>query len=158
MGLSGFTMEITSSVSAVRMFNAAVLDGHKLAPKLMPALVVSSLILEGDGGVGTIKQINFTEASQFSFIKERVDVLNKEHLEYKVTVIEGGHIGKKVEWVTNHIKVDSTDNGGCVYKLCCEYKTLSGIEYTEEEVHRAKNGIIVMVKAIEAYLVENPDC
>ncbi|KAF9607695.1 hypothetical protein IFM89_038235 [Coptis chinensis] len=157
MALTSFTTEFTSPVSARKLFNAGVLDGHNLGPKLMPQVIVSTEILEGDGGVGTIKQANFTDAMPFKYIKERTDILDKEKLEYKFTLIEGGQLGKKVESASNHITVESTSDGGCVYKVSSEYKALPGIEFTDEEIQFAKNGMTGMFKAVEAYVLANPD-
>ncbi|KAF9606309.1 hypothetical protein IFM89_024977 [Coptis chinensis] len=130
MALSGFTVEFTSPVSATKLFNAGIIDGHNLGPKLMPQVIESIAILEGDGGVGTIKQANFTD---------------------------GGQLGKKVEWASNHITVESASDGGCVYKVSCEYKTLPGVEYTDEEIQFAKNGMAGTFKAVESYVLANPD-
>ncbi|KAF9606311.1 hypothetical protein IFM89_024979 [Coptis chinensis] len=157
MALSGFTVEFTSPVSATKLFNAGIIDGHNLGPKLMPQVIESIAILEGDGGVGTIKQANFTDVVPFKYTKERVDILDKENLEYKSTLIEGGQLGKKVEWASNHITVESASDGGCVYKVSSEYKTLPGVEFTDEEIQFAKNGIAGMFKAVESYVLANPD-
>ncbi|KAF9607699.1 hypothetical protein IFM89_038239 [Coptis chinensis] len=157
MALSGFTLEISSPVAARILFNAGVVDGHNLGPKIMPQVIVSTEILEGDGGVGTIKQNNFTDAMPFKYIKERIDILDKEKLEYKITVIEGGQLGKKVESASNHFTVEPASDGGCVCKVSFEYKALPGIEFTDEEIQFAKNGMTGMFKAVEAYVLANPD-
>ncbi|KAF9606314.1 hypothetical protein IFM89_024982 [Coptis chinensis] len=88
MALSGFTVEFTSPVSATKLFNAGIIDGRNLGPKFMPQVIESFVILEGDGGVGTIQQFNFTDAMPIKYAKERVDILDKENLEYKYTLIE----------------------------------------------------------------------
>ncbi|PIA32879.1 hypothetical protein AQUCO_04300074v1 [Aquilegia coerulea] len=157
MGITGFTVEITTPISAAKMFNAAILDGHNLVPKLMPGIISSASISEGDVGVGSIKQINFTDAMPFAYLKERIDVLDKENFECKFTLIEGADIGKKLEWATSHIKAEPTSDGGCIYKVSSELKTLSGIEYSEEELQMSKNAATGMVKAMEAYLIAHPD-
>jgi len=70
MGL-GYTEEIVTKVAPARIFQAGAVDMHNLAPKILPDMVAGCKILEGDGGAGTIKQIDFTEGSQlawFTFI------------------------------------------------------------------------------------------
>ncbi|KAF5194331.1 Pathogenesis-related protein [Thalictrum thalictroides] len=157
MGITGFTVEITTPISANKMFHAAILDGHNLVPKLMPEIISSASISEGDVRVGSIKQINFTEAMPFAYLKERIDILDKENLECKFTLIEGADIGKKLEWATSHIKAEPKSDGGCIYKVSSELKTLSGLQYSEEELQMSKNAATGMVKAMEAYLIAHPD-
>ena len=52
--------EVTSSVPAARLFKAFILDDN-LIPKVFPQAIKSVEIIEGDGGVGTIKLITFGE-------------------------------------------------------------------------------------------------
>ena len=62
MDVFTFDFESTSSViPAAKKFNAYVIDGHKLIPMVAPLSVRSHEILEGNGGPGTIKMINFVE-------------------------------------------------------------------------------------------------
>lgn len=56
-----YDMEIPSSIPAPRMFKAFVLDGDNLIPKVLPQAIKSVEILEGDGGVGTVKLTTFGE-------------------------------------------------------------------------------------------------
>ncbi|KAM3326890.1 hypothetical protein P3S67_002016 [Capsicum chacoense] len=63
MGVTTYTHETTTPVAPTRLFKALVLDSDNLAPKLMPQIVNNIEIVEGDGGVGSIKKMNFVEAS-----------------------------------------------------------------------------------------------
>ena len=67
MGL-GYTEEIVTKVAPARIFEAGAIDMHNLAPKILPDMVAGCKILEGDGGAGTIKQIDFTEGIEFVFV------------------------------------------------------------------------------------------
>uniref|UniRef100_A0A453C3N5 Uncharacterized protein n=1 Tax=Aegilops tauschii subsp. strangulata TaxID=200361 RepID=A0A453C3N5_AEGTS len=66
-----WTHEIESPVAAARLFRAGVMDWHTLAPKLAPHIVASAHPVEGEGGIGSIRQFNFTSGTtrhaQFSF-------------------------------------------------------------------------------------------
>lgn len=64
MGVFTFTDEYTSSIPPARLFKALIVDSHNLIPKLMPLAVKSIEIIEGDGGAGSIRQINFGEGMQ----------------------------------------------------------------------------------------------
>ena len=57
---NSWTLEIASPVAAPRLFRAAVMDWHTLAPKVASHVVASAHPVEGDGGVGSVRQFNFT--------------------------------------------------------------------------------------------------
>ncbi|EEF45602.1 Major pollen allergen Car b 1 isoform, putative [Ricinus communis] len=61
MGVFTYSDEYTSPVPPARLFKALILDSNNLIPKLMPQIVKSIEFVQGDGGVGSIKQINFQE-------------------------------------------------------------------------------------------------
>ena len=61
MGVITYDMEITSSIPPARMFKAFVLDGDNLIPKILPQAIKSVELIEGDGGVGSVKLITFGE-------------------------------------------------------------------------------------------------
>lgn len=54
------TTERVSQVEAKKFWNATVKESHNFLPEVLPHIFSSVTILEGDGGVGTIKQFNFT--------------------------------------------------------------------------------------------------
>ena len=57
---NSWTHEIESSVAAPRLFRAGVMDWHTLAPKLAPHIVASAHPVNGEGGIGSVRQFNFT--------------------------------------------------------------------------------------------------
>ncbi|KAK0607028.1 hypothetical protein LWI29_008114 [Acer saccharum] len=78
MGSSTFTKEFSSPVPAGKLFKALVdiLDSDNLLPKIMPQAFKSVETIEGDGGPGTIKKMNFTEGTEFKNLKNRVDAVD----------------------------------------------------------------------------------
>ena len=60
---NSWTLEIESPVAAPRLFRAGVMDWHTLAPKLAPHIVASAHPVEGEGGVGSVRQFNFTSGT-----------------------------------------------------------------------------------------------
>ena len=60
---NSWTLEIASPVAAARLFRAAVLDWHTLAPKVASLVVASAHPVEGEGGVGSVRQFNFTSGT-----------------------------------------------------------------------------------------------
>ena len=64
---NSWTLEIESPVAAPRLFRAGVMDWHTLAPKLAPHIVASAHPVEGEGGVGSVRQFNFTSGTQHTY-------------------------------------------------------------------------------------------
>lgn len=61
MGVFTYETEFTSVIPPPRLFKAFILDADNLIPKLAPQAVKGTEILEGNGGVGTIKKVTFGE-------------------------------------------------------------------------------------------------
>uniref|UniRef100_A0ACD5YPT4 Uncharacterized protein n=1 Tax=Avena sativa TaxID=4498 RepID=A0ACD5YPT4_AVESA len=154
---NSWTLEIESTVAAPRLFKAGVMDWHTLAPKLASHIITSAHPIEGGGGgVGSVRQFNFTSDMPFSFKKERLDFLDADKCECKSTLIEGGGIGTKIETATSHVKIEPTANGGSVVKVDSTFKLMPGVE-VKDEITKAKDSVTSIFKAAEAYLVANPD-
>lgn len=68
MGVIKVSQTFRTKVTPNRMFKALILDSHNLAPQLMFSSIKNVEILEGTGGPGTIKQINFTEGVFFNIL------------------------------------------------------------------------------------------
>ena len=153
---NSWTHEIESPVAAPRLFRAAVMDWHTLAPKIASHIVASAHPVDGDGSVGSVRQFNFTSAMPFSHMKERLEFLDVDKCECKSTLVEGGGIGKAIETATSHIKVEPAANGGSVVKVESTYKLLPGVE-VKDEITKAKESLTGIFKTAEAYLIANPD-
>eukprot|EP00253_Pinus_taeda_P009067 PITA_09067 len=151
------TSEDLSEVEARRLWNALVKDSHNLLPKIFPDFFSSVTFLQGDGGVGTNKQLNFTPANKdFSYAKERVDEMDEEKMVFKYTTIEGGLLGKKLSASNFELKIVPRKEGGCVVTWICNYETLPGAAVDEGKAQDMKEQSNAMFKKIEQYLFSNP--
>ncbi|KAF8401407.1 hypothetical protein HHK36_012346 [Tetracentron sinense] len=157
MGVTSLTQEFACPVPPARMFKALILDSHNLIPKLMPQAIKSVDMIQGDGGAGSIKQINFAEGSHFKYVKHRIDALDKENFVCKYSLIEGDVLMGKLESIAYEVKFETAADGGCVCKMTSEYHSVGDGEIKEEEIKAGKERAMGMYKAIEAYLLENPD-
>ncbi|KAI3459447.1 hypothetical protein Pfo_016110 [Paulownia fortunei] len=157
MAVTTFTDEYTSPVPPSRIFKASIVDSHNLIPKLMPQAIKSIEIIEGDGGAGSIKQINFAEGSPLKFVKYRVDELNEKTFSYGYTLIEGDSLVDKLEKITYDVKFEQTADGGSISKVTSKYFTVGDFTLKEEEVKAGKERVLAMYKAVEAFLIQNPD-
>ncbi|XP_010911408.1 pathogenesis-related protein 1-like [Elaeis guineensis] len=153
MSPSTWTLEIDSPAPAARLFKA-VLDWHNLAPKLLPNIVASAVGVQGDGSVGSVRQLNFTSAMPFGYVKERLDFVDFDKFECKQSLVEGGDLGKKIESASTQFKFEQTSKGGCVCKVVTTYKPLPGVE-NKDEVAKGKEAVTGIIKAAEAYLLAN---
>ncbi|XP_077218883.1 major allergen Pru ar 1-like [Tasmannia lanceolata] len=157
MGVFGFSFEMESSVSATKMFKASALESHILLPKAVSQFKSSAQIVDGDGEFGSVEHFKFTEVLQEDHLKERIDVLDRDNLEYKYTVIEGGNIGTKPTSAIYHTRFEPSEEGGCVIEASAEYNTINGEEYTKEEINARKDEMMGKYKLVEAYVLANTD-
>ncbi|XP_065859593.1 major allergen Pru ar 1-like [Euphorbia lathyris] len=157
MGIVSYEMEVATTIPPCKMFKAFVLDGSNLITKVLPQAIESVDILEGDGGAGTIKQINFGQGSQLKYVKERTDVVDKEKLTYSYTMFEGDVLMGILEKITNEIKFEPSPNGGSIIKSLSKYYTIGDYEIKQEEIKAGKDKSMGLFKAVEAYLLANPD-
>ncbi|KAM7485028.1 hypothetical protein LguiA_001037 [Lonicera macranthoides] len=117
-------------------------DMDNLIPKIFPQAIKSTEILEGDGGVGTIKLITFGEGkffrsldcSQYKSVKHRVDAIDEDHLTYIVPSADGGSI-------CNNRNI---------------YQMKGKAHIAEEHIKAEKEKAMGMFKAVESYLHANP--
>uniref|UniRef100_A0A2N9H8J4 Bet v I/Major latex protein domain-containing protein n=1 Tax=Fagus sylvatica TaxID=28930 RepID=A0A2N9H8J4_FAGSY len=150
--------EYMSPIPVDKLWRASICDVRNLLPKLLPQLVSSAYFLEGDGGVGTITQYNLTNAVEgFGHVKDRIDVIDHENHIFKYSVIEGGLVGLKLKSFVAEVILNSTGEGGCLAKLKIEYESLEDSLLSEKDVTSIKEGKLAMTKAIEGYLLANPD-
>uniref|UniRef100_A0A0D6QVZ4 Bet v I/Major latex protein domain-containing protein n=1 Tax=Araucaria cunninghamii TaxID=56994 RepID=A0A0D6QVZ4_ARACU len=151
------TLDIESPLEAKRLWNATVKDGHNLLPKVAPEIVSGVTIVQGNGGVGTIKQVNFTPANKdFSYVKESVVEINEGNFVYAFTHVEGGELGKNLASVKFEFKFSPKVGGGCVITWTCHFDTLPGVAHDEAKAQELKNNATGLFKKIEAYLLSNP--
>ncbi|KAJ9559043.1 hypothetical protein OSB04_013657 [Centaurea solstitialis] len=153
MGVLTYTDEHTSSVSPARIFKASIVDSHNLMPKLLPDAIKSIGFIKGDGGAGSIKEINFAGG----LVKHQIDELNEKTFTYKYTLIEGEGISDKIEKVSYDIKFEGSADGGTISKMTTTIYTHGDFELKEEELKAGKEKVLALYKVVEAYLLKNPD-
>ncbi|KAM7527025.1 hypothetical protein LguiB_030435 [Lonicera macranthoides] len=155
MGVIKITEILTTPIAASRMFKALVLDSHNLIPKLAPKHVKSIEFIHGDGGVGSIKQTNFTEASRYKYLKHRIDAIDAENYMCKYTLIEGNVLGDTLESISYEIKFEKAGEGAAC-KITSEYHPRCDVEIGEDEIKEGKDKAMGMYKLVEDYLLSNP--
>ncbi|GFQ05718.1 pathogenesis-related protein sth-2 [Phtheirospermum japonicum] len=157
MVVTSVTQEFIGPVAPARLFKALILNSNDLIPKLVPQFIKSIDLLQGDGGAGSIEQVNFTESSHFKYVKHRINELDKENYVCKYTAIEGDSLGDKLESIDYEIKFEPSDNGGCVCTMTSKYRAIGEHEVQEEEIKAGKESAMGIYKIVETYLLENPN-
>ncbi|ONI28172.1 hypothetical protein PRUPE_1G128600 [Prunus persica] len=157
MGVFTYETEFTSVIPPEKLFKAFILDADNLIPKIAPTAVKDTEILEGDGGVGTIKKVTFGEGSQYGYVKHRIDGIDKDNLTYSYTLIEGDALSDVIEKIVYDIKLVASPNGGSIVKTISHYHTKGDVEIKEEQVKAGKEKAAGLFKLVEGYLLANPD-
>ncbi|KAF7850355.1 hypothetical protein BT93_L5572 [Corymbia citriodora subsp. variegata] len=125
---------------------ALIVDSHNLIPKLWPQAIKSIDILRGDGGSGTVEQINFVEGSHLSSMKNHVDELNKETLLYKHTMT---NLDEKFKSIAYEVKFKPTPDGGSKNKMTTTYYVKGDVKLEEEDIKIGKERALGMYKVVE---------
>ncbi|XP_065859610.1 major allergen Pru ar 1-like [Euphorbia lathyris] len=158
MGVSSYELEITSSVPAAKLYKALVIDADILFPKIMPQAFNTVEIIQGNGGPGTIKKVTFGQGSNFKYMKDKIEAMDKENLTFSHSVIEGDLLSNVLEKITYDIKFEqSSSTGGCTIRETSKYYyTVDDSEISVDELKAGKEKALGMFKAVEAYILANP--
>ncbi|KAI3894797.1 hypothetical protein MKW92_042501 [Papaver armeniacum] len=112
-----YTDEFACSVAPHRLFHGLFMDAHNLIPKIMP-VVKSVDFVSGDGGPGSIQQVNFVDGYQMKYLKNRLDFKDKENCAINYTI----------DCISNEVKFDAAPGGGSKYVVLDEETMKAGKE------------------------------
>ncbi|XP_042495068.1 major allergen Mal d 1-like [Macadamia integrifolia] len=102
MAVTTISNEFSCPIPPARLFKAAVLDAHNLLPKIVPDKI-KSIEIQGDGGAGSIKQINLADDGPFDFIKHRIEEVDEQNFKCKFTLDICFELLKVQHWVTTAV-------------------------------------------------------
>ncbi|XP_059067793.1 pathogenesis-related protein STH-21-like [Cryptomeria japonica] len=171
MVAGSFSIEIESPVEAKRLWKATV-DTHNLLPKQAPALVLFK-VMEELAPFDTLSSLQrhcllliiryeikivIAANKDFSYMKEKVDLVDEANLVYGYSPVEGGMLGEKVASVSHKIKytLKPEGNGGCITTFTCDYDNLPGVPQDEAKIEEIKAKNTGLFKQVEEYLIANP--
>lgn len=86
----------------------------------------------------------------------RIDVLDLENHTYTYTVIDGDAL-MGLESITSEVKMVSTPDGGTCCKTVNRYHAKGDAVISEELINNGKEQASLLLKAVEAYILANPD-
>ncbi|XP_031264486.1 major allergen Pru av 1-like [Pistacia vera] len=157
MGVVTYELEVTCAHPPAKMFKAFVLEADNLFRKVLPQEVKSGELLEGDEGVGSIKKVTFVEGDKTTYLKHKIDAIDKENFVFCYTSFEGDFLVNKFEKISHETKWVPSPDGGSIFKSTTKFYTLPGFEMPEDLIKYHKQKATNAVKAFEAYLQANPD-
>ncbi|GMJ12258.1 MLP-like protein 423 [Hibiscus trionum] len=157
MGVFTHDMEVSAPIPPAKAFKAIVLDFDTLFPKVVPDSIKSVEVLEGDGGPGTIKKVTFAEGFGLDYVKHKVNELDKDNLFYSYSVIEGDILKNILEKITYDVKFVAGPDGGAICKRTTKFYSIGDVEIKEEAIKAGMERQARVFKAVEDYLVANPD-
>ncbi|XP_068663068.1 major strawberry allergen Fra a 1.07-like [Aristolochia californica] len=130
-------------VAPARLWKASV-DTRNLIPKLIPDQVESIVLPEGDGGVGSVTQLNFGPAlKDIKYVKHKGE--------------QGRDIGTKLKSCNFEVKMEATSERGTKTTVKIDYDTLGDSPLSQEDADNIVGGVLGQTKAIEGHLQANPD-
>ncbi|XVF28256.1 hypothetical protein REPUB_Repub15cG0014000 [Reevesia pubescens] len=157
MGVVTHELEVASPLPPAKAFKAFVLDFDNLFPKVLPQVIKSIELIQGDGGVGSIKKVTFAEGSEVKYVKQKFEAIDKDNFSYSYSVIEGDVLANKLEKITYDTKFEKAPGGGTILKRTSKYYTIGDIVIKEEEIKDANEKQGVVYKAVEDYVLANPN-
>ncbi|KAB2092809.1 hypothetical protein ES319_A02G055800v1 [Gossypium barbadense] len=143
-----YESEVITVIPPAKMFKACILDGDNLIPKIVPRVFKSVEYIAGNGEPGSIKKVTFGE--------EGWSTRQRKFL-YIYSVTEGDALMNKLEKITYEMKLEASPHGGSICKTTCKYYTIGDLELKEEGIKAGKEKAYGIFKAIEAYLLTNPN-
>ncbi|KAK4483293.1 hypothetical protein RD792_010478 [Penstemon davidsonii] len=156
MGVIKVYQSFRTQVTPDRMFKALILDSHNICPQLMFSSIESIQFLQGNGKPGTIKQLNFTQASPFTYVKHRIDAIDEEKHMCRYTFIEGDALMDKLDQIIYEVKFEPYGFQGCVCNITSEYYAKENVEIKEQDIEHGKDRAVGMYEVVEAYLLAHP--
>ncbi|KAF5816407.1 putative Bet v I/Major latex protein [Helianthus annuus] len=130
---------------------------HDIAPKVSPQAFKSIEILEGDGGVGTIRLFTFGDDIPFTSGKFKQDVIDASNFTYNYTFFEGDNLMGILDSINHHVKIVPSAEGGCVFKQTVIYNCKGDEKPPVDVLNFEKELYEKTYKAMEAYAAAHPE-
>ncbi|CAH1454428.1 unnamed protein product [Lactuca virosa] len=156
MAVNTTEVEISSSLPSTKLFKVYA-DFDTLAPKVDPKTFKSISIIEGDGGVGSIKSIIFGDGVPYKNSKNRIDAIDTSNLSVSYTIFEGDALLGIIDSATHHVKFVPSPNAGSVYKHTTVFNCKPDAQLSEDILNGSKEAYKNTFKSIEAYAIAHPE-
>ncbi|KAI4346936.1 hypothetical protein L6164_007799 [Bauhinia variegata] len=156
MGVFTFEEESHSTVPPAKLYKALVTDSDTVIPKAVEA-IQSVEIVEGSRGVGTVKKLTFIEGGKTCHVLHKIEAIDEGNLAYNYSLVGGDPFPETVDKISFETKLAPGPNGGSVGKIIAKYHTKGDAKPSEEELAAGKAKGEALFKAVEAFVLANPD-
>ncbi|MCL7049010.1 hypothetical protein MKW94_005626 [Papaver nudicaule] len=150
-----FNDEFVYPVAPHRLFHGLFVDAHNLMPKIMP-VVKSVDFVSGDGGPGSVQQVNFVDGYQMKYVKNRLDFKDKENCAINYTAIESDSFGDRIDYIISEVKFDAASDGGSKCTIKTTVCPKGDVVLDDKTLKSGKQGHMEQYKVVIAHLIENP--
>ncbi|CAI8590167.1 unnamed protein product [Vicia faba] len=156
MGVFVFDDEYVSTVAPPKLYKALAKDADEIVPKVIKE-AQGVEIIEGNGGPGTIKKLSILEDGKIDYLLHKLDAIDEANLGYNYSLVGGPGLHESLEKVTFETIIVAGSDGGSIVKISVKYHT-KGDEVLSDAVRdETKAKGTGLIKAIEGYVLANPD-
>ncbi|XP_058730875.1 ABA-responsive protein ABR18-like [Vicia villosa] len=156
MGVFTYENDTTSTVAPPKLFKAVVHDADVIVPKVVDSIKTVEIV-EGNGGPGTVKKITFVDGGQTLYVLHKIEAIDDAKFKYNYSIVGGFGISDIVEKISFEAKLVEGPNGGSIGKMTVKYHTKGDAKPIEKEVEQGKAKSDALFKAIEGYVLANPN-
>nr|ADB44209.1 harvest-induced protein [Medicago sativa] len=156
MGVFTFNDEHVSTVAPAKLYKALAKDADEIVPKVISA-AQSVEIVEGNGGPGTIKKLSIVEDGKTNFVLHKLDSVDEANFGYNYSLVGGTGLDESLEKVEFETKIVAGSDGGSIVKISVKYHTKGDATLSEAVREETKAKGTGLIKAIEGYVLANPN-
>ncbi|KAJ9546460.1 hypothetical protein OSB04_019003 [Centaurea solstitialis] len=156
MAVVSIEVEVTSSLPTPKLFKVFS-NFDTIAPKVEPETYKAVTLVQGDGGVGSIKNILFGDGVPYTSSKHTVDAIDASNFSLSYTVFEGDALLGIIDSATHHIKFIPSSDGGSLYKHSVVFKCKGDAKLPEDTLNLVKESLKKTFKAIESHAIAHPE-
>ncbi|PNX84230.1 pathogenesis-related protein pr10 [Trifolium pratense] len=104
-----------------------------------------------------LRHLSFDRYGETKHVLQKVDLVDDANLDYHYSIIGGDGLPDTVEKISFEAKLSAGPNGGSIAKLSVKYTTKGDVIPSEEELKSNKAKGDGLFKALEGYVLANPD-
>ncbi|XP_058727952.1 ABA-responsive protein ABR17 [Vicia villosa] len=156
MGVFTFDDEFVSTVAPAKLYKALAKDADEIAPKVIKE-AQGVEIIEGNGGPGTIKKISVLEDGKVDYVLHKLDAVDEANFGYNYSLVGGPGLHESLEKVTFETVIVAGSDGGSIVKITVKYHTKGDAALSDAVRDETKTKGTGLIKAIEGYVLANPN-
>ncbi|KAK2349805.1 hypothetical protein P8452_16557 [Trifolium repens] len=156
MGVFAFDDDFVSTIAPPKLYKALAKDADEIVPKVIPVIQPVEIV-EGNGGPGTIKKLTVVEDGKTTFILHKVEAVDEANLGYNYSLVGGTGLDESLEKVEFVTSVVAGSDGGSIVKISVKYHTKGDAALSDAVREETKGKGTGLLKAVEGYVLANPD-